>query len=60
MSVIDIKSIKKVKRYKKKGLGTREIARLMGKDPTQIHRWLNYKLVTKTITLQKKVLTVQK
>lgn len=42
MTAIDIKSIKKVREYTKRKLGVREIARLMGKDPTQILRWLNY------------------
>lgn len=39
---INIKAINEVLRYRKLGLGVREIARLMSKDPTQVMRWISY------------------
>lgn len=56
---INRKAIKKVKEYKKKGLGVREISRLMKKDPTQILRWLNYSVDSYPQKKVKKVLTIK-
>jgi hypothetical protein len=58
MAAKDIKSIIKTKEYRTKGLGVREIARVMRKDPTQILRWLNYS-VDKRVPKSKQVLTVK-
>lgn len=53
----DTKAVLKVKEYKEKGLGVREIGRLMKKDPTQILRWLSYNVDTYPQKKDKKVLT---
>lgn len=58
MTAINTKAIKQVKKYKKKGLGTREIARLMKKDPKQILRWLSYNVDSYPQKQDKRVLTV--
>lgn len=59
MTALNKKAILQVRKYRKKGLGIREIARLMEKDPTQILRWLKYDVDTYPQRSAKKVLTVK-
>jgi hypothetical protein len=42
MTAIDIKSVKKVKNYREKGLSFREISKILGADVRQVHRWYTY------------------
>lgn len=58
MTAINKKAILKVRDYRKKGLGVREIARLMKKDPTQVIRWIKYDVDSYPQETSKKVLTV--
>jgi len=60
MSVRDLKSMDKVMEYRKRGLGVREIGRLMKKDPTQILRWMKYSVDTYPQKKKEKVLTASK
>jgi hypothetical protein len=54
---IDKRNLEKAREYKSKGLGVREIARLLKKDPTQILRWLRYDVDTFPQKNKEKVLT---